>query len=266
MKFAPIVVAAAVALPAFAESALLQQGRQAYERQDYRTAASILEREVQQDPNDGDAHAYLGASYGYLAMHANLLRRASMAVKCRDEFQKAVALEPDQKMARIGLLEYYTLAPGFLGGSIDLARQQAAYIASKDSLGGHRANAFIDVHLKQVDLARREMLAGVAEQPQSAKAHYYLGTFYADTDKNYPAALNEFETAVKLDPAYMPAQYGIGHCAALSGTDLQRGQQALVSYLGHKPKSDEPSIDDANRCLQQIQEKEGMASGAAPHR
>ncbi len=266
MKCAAIVVAAAVAVPSFAQPPLFQQGRAAYERQDYGTAAGLLEQDVQQDPNDAEAHAYLGASYGCMAMHANVFRRAGLAIKTRNEFEKAVALDPNQKMARIGLLEYYTLAPGFLGGSIEKARQQAAYIGSKDSLGGHRANAFIDVHLKQTDLARKELLAGVAEQPQSAKAHYYLACFYSETDKNYPAALNQLETALRLDPGYMPAQYEVGYCAALSGIDLQRGKEALVSYLGHKPKNDEPSLDDANRWLQQIESKEGMASSGAAHR
>ena len=266
MKLAAIVVAATAALPLFGQSPLLQQGRGAYDRKDYGAAAKFFEQAVQQEPRNADAHAYLGASYGYLAMHASIFRRPSLAIKTRNEFEKAVQLDPNQRLARTGLLEYYTLAPGFLGGSIDKAREQAAEIRTKNPLGGHRAFAFIDNHLKQTDLARREMLDAVSEEPQSAKAHYYLGVFYSETDKDYSAALKEFETAVKLDPAYMPAQFGIGQIAAITGSDLERGQQALAGYLSYKPKNDEPSIEDADHWLQQIQAKQGMASGAAAHR
>lgn len=266
MKFAAIVVAAVVALPLFAQSALLEQAHAAYDRQDYGTAASLFEQAIQQDPNSADAHAYLGATYGNLAMHANIFRRAGLATRCRDEFEKAVQIDPNQRLARIGLLEYYTLAPRFMGGSIEKAREQATIIGSKDQLGGRRANAFIATHLKQYDLARREMQQAVSEQPQSAQAHYYLGSFYAETDKNYPAALNEFETAARLDPGYMPAQFELGHICAVTGTDLARGQQALASYLNHKPKSDEPPLDSANHWLEQIQARLGMSSSASTHR
>jgi tetratricopeptide (TPR) repeat protein len=267
MKFAAIVIAASMALPLFAETPLYQQGREAYDRQDYSCATRLLEQAVQQDPNNADAHAVLGASYGYMALHANIFRRASLATKTRDEFEKAVKLDPNQRTARIGLLEYYTLAPRFLGGSIDKAREEAAFIRMKDELGGHRAYAFIDTHLKQTDLARKEMLDAVAEQPQSAKAHYYLGSFYSETEENYTAALTEFEIAVKLDPNYMPARFELGHIAAITGIEVQRGQQALASYLNYKPKSDEPTLDSANRWLQQLEGRQGMAAyGAGAHK
>jgi len=76
----------------------------------------------------------------------------------------ALAQRASISRARTGLLEYYTLAPRFLGGSIARAKQQAEIIQSFDAIRGHRAYAFIDMHLGQTGLARKEFLGGSALQ------------------------------------------------------------------------------------------------------
>lgn len=256
MKFAAVVLAAAVSLPGFAQQSLTDQGRAALDKNDPGTAATLLEKAVEQNPNDADAHAFLGVAYGNQALQATLFRRPSLAIKARREFETAVQLNPRQKEARTGLLEYYTLAPGFLGGDIAKAREQAEIIRSFSPIGGHRAYAFIDQHLKQTDRARKELLDAVAEQPRCAEAHFWLGDFYEGTDKNYPAANTEFETAVKLDPHYMPAWFEIGHIAALTGANLELGEDALMRYINHPLKKGDPPIDDAQRWLEKIRDRE----------
>ena len=63
--------------------------------------------------------------------------------------------------------------------------------------------------------------------------------------------------AVKLDPNYMPGWFQIGHMAALSGTNLQRGEEALQKYLAYTPKQDEPQHYRAYFWLGGIYEKQG---------
>jgi len=62
---------------------------------------------------------------------------------------------------------------------------------------------------------------------QSARAHYWHGVYLMLREKNYGAAAAAFEFAVKLDPAYMPAYFQIGHVAALAGASFAHGEQAL---------------------------------------
>lgn len=257
MKIAVVVLAAAVGLPCVGQTSLIGQGRAALDRDEPSLAVALLEKAVEQNPASAEAHGCLGVAYGSVALTANIVRKMSLAQKARCELEKAVQLDPAQVDARIGLLEYYTLAPRLLGGDIDKARTQANVIKSTDVIGGHRAHAFIYAHLKQIDLARKEFRDAVAEQPLSVKSHYWLGSFYETTDKNYPAASLEFETAAKLDPTDMAVQFEIGHLAALTGINLARGQAALIAYLNHKPANGEPSLDRAEYWLGAIFEKRG---------
>ena len=265
MKIAAMILTAAVGLPGFGQTSLITQGRAALDRDEPGLAVKLLEQAVEQNPGSAEAHGCLGVAYGSAALTANVVRRVSLAQKARSELEKAVALDPAQVDARIGLLVYYTLAPRLLGGDIEKAREQANVIKSRDSIGGHRAHAFIYAHLKQIDLARKEFRDAVAEQPFAAKSHYWLGSFYETTDKNYSAASAEFETAAKLDPTDMLVQFEIGHLAALTGINLQRGQEALSGYLNHKPTNDEPPLDRAEYWLGAIYEKRGNEIAARQH-
>jgi tetratricopeptide (TPR) repeat protein len=262
MRIAAVVLAATVGLPCLGQTSLIGQGRAALDRDEPGRAIELLEKAVDQNPASAEAHGCLGVAYGSAALTSNIVRRMSLAQKARCELEKAVQLDPAQVDARIGLLEYYTLAPRLLGGDIEKAREQANLIKSRDLIGGHRAHAFIDAHLNQIDLARKEFRDAVAEQPLSAKSHYWLGSFYEMTDKNYPAASAEFETAARLDPTDMLVRFEIGHLAALTGIDLVRGQAALIAYLNHKPAKDEPSLDRAAYWLGAIFEKRGNETAA----
>jgi Tfp pilus assembly protein PilF len=123
--------------------------------------------------------------------------------------------------------------------------------------------AFIDLHQKKPDLARRELLDAVKDQPDSPRAHYFLGVFYLATDRNTKAATEEFEAAVKADPNYMPAWFQIGHMAALTGANQSRGEESLRKYLTYAPKSaDDPPLARAHYWLGMIFEKQGKKSDA----
>ena len=102
----------------------------------------------------------------------------------------------------------------------------------------------------------------VAQSPQSAEAHSYFGQYHANVEKNYTAASQEFETALKLDPHYMPAFYHLGRTASLANTNLARGEEALKKYVAYTPKGNEPTLANAHYYLGDIYEKEGKTAEA----
>jgi len=204
-NLAAVVLAAAVALPAAAQNGLIDQARAAITREDPGTAAKLLEQAVKEDPQNAHAHYLLGEAYGKLAEKASIFRRMGLAKRTRAEFETAVQLDPNDPDTRVALLQYYTLAPAFLGGSIQRARLQAEALSKLDEVGGRRALAFIDTHLRQYDLARKELLDAVSEHPKSAQAHYALGQFYLNTDHNQSAGNAEIEKAEALDPTIKTA-------------------------------------------------------------
>jgi tetratricopeptide (TPR) repeat protein len=256
-----LAIAALIALPLFAQTPLLDQGRAAMARGDAGDAVTLFEKAVAQNPKSAEAHYLLGTAYGSQAQQASIFGQASLAGKTKSEFEKAVELDPNLLEARYGLVEYYTMAPGFIGGSFDKAFAQTAEIKKHDPLMAHRAAAFIYTHQQKTDEARNEYLAEVREFPKSARAHIDLGSFYI-VAKNYKAAAEEFETAANVEPTYIPAYFRLGQASVITNSNYARGEASLRKYLAYTPKSDEPSHARAHYWLGQIFEKQGKKAEA----
>ncbi|HYI08805.1 MAG TPA: tetratricopeptide repeat protein [Thermoanaerobaculia bacterium] len=250
-------------LSSFAETAaeFAAAGRAARERDDDAKAAELFEKAIAADPKNAEYHFLLGVSYGDLAQKAGILKQAGLAKKTKAAFERAIQLDPNHTESRFALISYYLIAPGFMGGSDEKANEQAAEIKKRNAFDGHRAYARIHRHNKKPELARKEMVEAVREQPNSPKAHYYLGNNYF-TDDMYAEALHEYEYALKLDSAYMPAVFRIGVVAAETKTDHARGEASLKKYLAYKPAQDEPSHASAWFYLGKLYENQGRKADA----
>ena len=250
-----------VSLPLCAATAAeyAAQGRAALTRDDHEKAVELYTKAIALEPKNADYHYFLGAAYGEMAQEAGMLKAASLAKKTKAEFEQAVALDPKHTDARMGLVSFYLLAPGFMGGGDDKAVAQAAAIKAYDSLDGHRAYATIYRHQKKPDLARKELVDMVRENPKSAKAHTILGNSYA-SEKNWSAALHEYDMALQLDPAFMIAYLRLGQHAANSGTNYARGEEALRKYLADPGEQGGHAV--AWMALGVIQEKQGKKAEA----
>lgn len=283
------IACAIVALPAYAQ---LQQGVALYEQKRYEEAKKVLaplsgdpeavktlglialrqndaerasdlfEKAAELRPSSAEIHFHLGEAYGALAMRASIFKQASLATKVRNEFERAVELDPNLLDARFGLIDFYTMAPGIMGGSAEKAAQQATEIRKRDAYLGHRAFARVYSRQKKVDLARKEWLDFVKEQPQSARAHAALGSFLGMTDKKIREGFEEIDTALHLDPGFMPAWFRLGQLAGESGAQLPRGEEALRKYLAYQPKDNEPDLASAHYYLGMVYEKQGKKAAA----
>ena len=259
----PLAILAAFAtLPLFAQPALIEQGRAAINRGDSDAAIEVMEKAIAQAPKSAEAHYVLGSAYGVKVQAGGMMAAAKYGSKLKHEFEKAVALDPKYVNARYALVQVYTEAPGILGGSYDKAFDQAKEIKTVDPVLGHRAYAFIYSQQKKLDLANKEYADAIREDPRSGKAHSFYGQYLASVEKNYAAALVELETALKIDPHYMPALYHLGRVASLANTNLARGEEALKQYLAYTPKENEPTPASAHTFLGAVYEKEGKKAEA----
>ncbi|HEV8629160.1 MAG TPA: tetratricopeptide repeat protein, partial [Thermoanaerobaculia bacterium] len=114
-------------------------GRCHFSRHDYDGAVDWLEKAAELAPKNAEYQLWLGRAYGRAAQEANMLRAAGLASHARQAYEQAVALDPGQLDARGDLVQFYLLAPGFMGGSIDKARAQAAEIQKRDAGRGASA-------------------------------------------------------------------------------------------------------------------------------
>jgi tetratricopeptide (TPR) repeat protein len=242
--------------------ALYKLGREAVTRGEPEKAVEYFEKLTALKPNNAEYHYQLATAYVQAGMRAGMFGGMSMAKSMKVELEKAIALDPNLIPARYALLEFHVSAPALVGGNEASALEQANAIRKRDAIDGHRAFARIQTAANKPDLARKEYVDMVKEQPASARAHYYYGLYLMLTEKNYKAATDELEGAVKLDPAYMPAYFQIGHAAALAASNLPRGEETLKKYLAHQPKDDEPSAARAYYWLGGIYEKQGKKAEA----
>lgn len=236
-------------------------GRAAMERDEHDKAIDLFSKAIALQPNHAESHYLLGLAYGEVAQKANVLKQASLAKKTRASFERAVELDPNYTDARFALISYYLIAPGFMGGGDDKALAQAAEIRKRSAIDGHRAYARVYMHQKKTDLARKEYVDAVREQPTSARAHYLLGAFLMN-EQNWTGSLHEFESAVKLDATYMPSYLRIGQHAARSKSNYARGEESLRKYLTHKPAENEPSLAAAWYWLGHLQQVQGKTAEA----
>lgn len=239
----------------------LAAARAAIDRDENEKAVELLSKAVALQPNNAEAHYLLGLAYGDMAQRSNILKQASLAKKTKAEFERAVELDPNYIEPRFMLINFYLLAPGFMGGGDDKALAQAAEIKRRNPIEGHRAYARVYSHQKKPDLARKELVDAVRENPKSARAHYLLGGFLMN-EKNWTGAQHELEMALKLDPAYMPTWLRLGAHAVQSQSNYARGEEAIRKYLTYKPGDGEPGLAAAWYWLGQLQEKQGKKDEA----
>jgi tetratricopeptide (TPR) repeat protein len=237
-------------------------GRAALDRDDNEKAIELFTKVIAAQPKNAEAHYRRGMAYGDLAQRSNILKQASLATKTKADFERAAELDPNHLETRFMLINFYLLAPGFMGGGEDKAVAQAAEIKKRDALDGHRAYARVYSHQKKNDLARKEYVDAVRENPKSARAHYMLAGFLINNDKNWTGALPELDMALKLDPSFMPAYLRLGAYAALSQSNYARGEEALRKYLTHKPGDNEPPLSAAWYWLGRLQEVQGKKNEA----
>ena len=112
----------------------LVAGRAALDRRDSDQAIAQFEKAVAQKPNSSEAHYYLGVAYAQKAETANMLSQMSLIKKAKEEWTRAVELDPNSFNARLRLIEFYAGAPAMVGGGEDKAMEQAAEAKKHDAL------------------------------------------------------------------------------------------------------------------------------------
>ena len=172
---------------------LIAQGVAAMAAGDHDKAIQLLKLAVAKSPRNASAHYHLGEAYGDAAQSAGIFSQASLAGKCRDEFESAVALDPNHLDARSSLLEFYVMAPGIIGGSETKALQQAQEIRKRDSLRGHLAfvQIYEDRYIEAERVARRVLEPTPMNTPPEVIAAAHLTWAAALVGQRKTAAAEE---------------------------------------------------------------------------
>src|SRR5262245_21128755 len=118
--------------------AMFLMGRLAYAQGRSGDAVDWFEKALKRDDANAMYHTWLGNALGDEAQKANKLRQPFLARRVKSEFERAVALDSLLIEPREGLVGFYSMAPGFMGGSMDKAREQANAVARLNPIRGHQ--------------------------------------------------------------------------------------------------------------------------------
>jgi Tfp pilus assembly protein PilF len=257
---------------AYTQSVLSLRGDTASARRD--AALVKLQACVKATPQIAACHYGLGAVTGVQVMTQGLMKAAFGVGQVRDEFIKALEIDPQFFSARSGLVQFYLMAPGIAGGSVAKARDTAQAAAARQPEYAKVLNAAILQYddkpadaerlLASVQAGADASLAeevrgqwvslgfGYLEARQAAKARAVFERVAKDkpdlVEGHYGLARAELQAAAKL-PGHdaLPIDHRLG--VALEGKgDVAQAKAAYVRFLA-LPGQNPRNVDDVKKRL-----------------
>jgi len=227
---------------------------------DFRKALSDGKRAVRLNPNDSEFHFWLASAYGAEAERVHSLR---LALRVRQEYEKAIRLEPSNIQARRDLMMYDLQVPGILGGGVDKALQEIQAIMAMDSVAGHLARADYWRAQKQPDKAAAEYQLVLALKPGHIGPYLEAADFYqergdADGLARVVAQATPMTPLDELDMSYYRA---VG--LVIAGKGLDEADRLLHEYMARAPqRRDFPSHAIVHVWLGRLNERRGRMKEA----
>lgn len=240
----------------------LYLGRLALLENDADAAVEHLERAVALDARVSAHHYWYGAAVAQQTMRASKLKMPILARRMKAAMERAVALDPRNVEARDMLVDFYSMAPGVMGGDEAKAREHAAAIARLDPARGHLAAGRLAMQAKDTTAVEREMQAAIAAAPDSIRAYVTLASWHGRA-KRWPQAFATMDRYVARRPDDPHGPNAVGRLAALSGQELARGEQGIRAFLAAPPRDAAPPVlSRAWLRLGQVLEHQGRRAEA----
>jgi len=223
-------------------------------------AIEACTRATQALPHSSIAQDWLGRSLGMKAERAGPISGLSLALKVREAFETAVALDPENGDAINDLGEFYIDAPMVIGGGLDKSTALANHSMARRPQPAHRILAMTAEKRKDYGTAEREFRAAVAVANR-ADAWNDLGAFYRRRGE-YDKAVEALKQGLAVNRA---KDAGLVDAASL--LDRMHREQALTEkalrdYLESGVKSDDAPAIKVHVMLGKLLESEGNKSGA----
>jgi tetratricopeptide (TPR) repeat protein len=237
-------------------SAAFYLGRIEMENGDGAKAVEWFERAVQLNSKSAVYYNWLGRAYATQAQSVSLFKAPFLARKAKVALETAVALDPDNLDVRDDLVRYYAGAPGFVGGSKEKAGAMVLEIKKRNAYRGSLAAANLCAGQKDISCAERELTEMVTSYPDSAAVYASLAVLYT-TLKQFDKAFVVLDKRLRTKPNEQTTLYQVGRTASLSGQNLDRGEQALKTYLANPAPERGPAPAHVHYRLGTIYEKKG---------
>lgn len=226
-------------------------GRAYFMAGEYKKATETFEKATRLEPNESDHWHWLGRTYGRRAEVSSFVTAPGYANKARQNFERAVELNPKNSEALGDLFEYYLQAPGFLGGGLDKAYGLVDRIAANDPAEKHYALARLAEHKKDFKTAEAQFRRSMELAPRQIGRIVDLARFLAKQGRIQESE-QVFEHAKAVNPNHPSYLWNRAQLLVEEKRNLPEAKQLLEKYLSSSISPDDDHKDEARKLLAKV--------------
>ncbi len=177
-------------------------GKTLLRMKEYEDASDEFETAIKINYNNADYHFWFAQAMGADAVNSSIFTKIKLAPKIKDEYMKTVKINPSHIEGRVGLINFYRMAPGIMGGSMEKAYSEAKILIGYDEKVGHSQLAALYVADKNNAKAEEEfkfLENKYGNQKDFSGFYNAYGYFLVSISRNEEAIV-KFKKQIELDP------------------------------------------------------------------
>ncbi|KAA6464643.1 hypothetical protein DYQ86_01380 [Acidobacteria bacterium AB60] len=228
-------------------------------------------RECQQavtlDDQNSMNHLWLGRALGELADKASFVSAYGLAKRARAEFERATELDPRNPEALADLGEFYSSAPGVVGGGTDKAATIASRLDHVDPARAHELRAAIAQENHDSGTAEREFRLAITASAHPAFQWMRLASFYRKNKQwsQMESAVQSGVAAAQRDHHAGVALFNGASVLIKANRDPEFAQKLLQTYLASNNTEEAPAFV-AHVWMARLKARQGDTAGAREER
>ena len=234
----------------------------------WESAVKECQQAVNLDQQNSMNHLWLGRALGEVADRASFISAYGLAKHARSEFERAVELDARNAEALADLGEFYSSAPGVVGGGADKATATAVKLDRVDAARAHELRAAIAQENHDLGTAEREFRQAIAASAHPAFQWMRLASFYRK-NKRWPemeGAVQSGMTAAGRDRHASVALFNGASVLIRANRDPELAQKLLQMYLASPSGTEEAPTFVAHVWMARLKARAGDTDGAREER
>src|ERR1700677_86886 len=229
-------------------AAHLLSGKNYFMLGEYKRAIEFFDKALALAPGNSECELWLGRAWGRRAETGGWLTAGFNASKARQAFERAVALDPQNREAKNDLFDFYLNAPGFLGGGLEKAEAIAKSIANERPPESEFEEAQLADRRKDYAAAEAHLRRAMELAPSEAGRVVDLARYVAKRGRLAESDAR-FQQAKKLAPGLPRVSFAEARVDIENHRNLEQARGLLQQYLHASLTPDDPPRQEAEKLL-----------------